>query len=225
MSVDVTTLSHGQPEFASLKRKIRLVVLLDAAEKAGLVPIPILRLHTAAYLSNTLAPVWDLQPLEGKVLKRRGGPFYPNLQHDLDRLVGMGVVIILGLSHKLDEDDRWRLEGSYQLNRDLAQGILDRLQDFETEQRMSGFLQELLFALSTLSDTDFDNAMMEDATYSNPLVDVGNVVDFAEWQKKNYSANAAKYFDRVIPGGFRATPGEKLHLYVRHLHRRIHGVR
>jgi len=212
-------------DLGGLQRRIRLVMLLDTAGQAGLLPIPILRLHTLAYLSNVLAPVWDMPALEGKVLKRQGGPFYPALQHDLDRLVGMGVAVILGLDHVLDEDNRWRLEGSYQLNRPFADRIVDRLSDFESERRLATFLQELAFAVSTLSDDDFDQAMTEDATYSDPLIGVGNVVDFAEWQRRNYSANAARYFDNLLPGGARATPGEKLHLYVRHLHSRVHGGR
>ena len=60
----------------SLRRQVRLLVLLRAAEAAGLAPLRILRLHAFAYLSNVLAPVWDLRALDGKVLKRRGGPFY-----------------------------------------------------------------------------------------------------------------------------------------------------
>jgi len=212
-------------DFGGLQRRIRLVMLLNTAGQAGLLPIPILRLHTLAYLSNVLAPVWDMPALEGKVLKRQGGPFYPALQHDLDRLVGMGVAVILGLDHVLDEDQRWRLEGSYQLNRAFADRIVDRLSDFESERRLANFLQELAFAVSTLSDDDFDRAMTEDATYSDPLIGVGNVVDFAEWQRRNYTANAARYFDNLLPGGARATPGEKLHLYVRHLHSRVHGGR
>lgn len=66
--------------FASLRRQIRLVLLLDAAEKTGLTPLPILQLHTLAFLANILAPVWDFEPIDGKLLKRRGGPFYPRLQ-------------------------------------------------------------------------------------------------------------------------------------------------
>src|SRR5208337_5409069 len=100
----------------TLKKQVRLTVLLDAAEEAGLAPMPVLRLHAFAYLANVLAPVWELPPLEGKVLKRRGGPFYPTLQHDLDRLIGLGVAIIFGVSHVQNEDGHWRLEGSYRLH-------------------------------------------------------------------------------------------------------------
>ena len=210
--------------FLSLRRRVRLVVLLDAAEAAGLVPIKILRLHAFAYLSNVLAPVWDLSVLDGKVFKRRGGPFYPTLQRDLDRLVGAGIVEITRLGHARDDDGRWRLEGSYRLNHELAVPVLRQLNTYEEEVRLVFFVQELAYALSALSDDDHDLVFREDATYSDTRVSFGNVVDFDE-RRSNYSANAAQYFDRLIPGGGRATPGEKLHLYVRHLNRRIHGGR
>ncbi len=210
--------------FVSLRRRVRLVVLLDAAEAAGLAPIKILRLHAFAYLSNVLAPVWDLSALDGKVFKRRGGPFYPPLQRDLDRLVGMGAVVFTGLEHVRDDDGRWRLEGAYWLNREFAAPVLRQLNTYEEEAHLVSFVQELAYGLSALSDDDLDLAFSQDATYSDPLVSFDNVIDFDEW-RTNYSANAARRFDQLIPGGGRASRGEKLHLYVRHLHRRIHGER
>lgn len=215
--------SQGAERFASLRRRVRLMVLLDAAESAGLVPLKIIRLHAFAYLSNVLAPVWDMPALDGRVLKRRGGPFYPAMQRDLDRLVGMGVVVITGLGHARDDDGRWRLEGYYRLNRVFAESVLAILSTLDEERQVLTFVQELAYALAAMSDDDLDLAVGQDATYSDPLVTVGNVVDFDEWRKNNYSANAARYFDRLIPGDSHASPGEKLHLYVRHLHRRIHG--
>ncbi len=219
------TSERYEDETAALRRCVRLVVLLYSAEGAGLTPLAILRLHTLAYLSNVLAPVWDMPPLDGKVLKRSGGPFYPALQRDLDRLVGMGVVIISGLGHVQDEDGRWRLEGSYRLNQPFANPIVETLVHFEDERRVVAFVQELAFALSALGDEELDIAMKQDATYSDSLVGVGNVVDFDEWQKKNYAANAARYFEGLLPGGASATPGEQLHFYIRHLHARTLGER
>jgi hypothetical protein len=209
----------------SIRRRVRLIILLQAAESAGLAPLRILRLHTFAYLSNVLAPVWDFRAPDGKVLKRRGGPFYPALQRDLDRLVGMGLVTISGLGHVRDEEKRWRLEGSYRLNHPLANAVINHVSKFEEERRLVSFVDEVAFALSALSDADLDRAVSEDATYSDPLVSFGNVVDFDEWRRTNYSANAARQFENLIPSGTRATPGEMLHLYVRHLRRRIHGGR
>lgn len=209
----------------SLRRRVRILVLLQAAEGAGLVPLKILRLHAFAYLSNVLAPVWDLPALDGKVLKRRGGPFYPALQRDLDCVVGTGMVKITGLGYVRDDENRWRLEGAYRLNHSLADGALRLINTYEDEQRLVAFVQELAYALSALSDKEFDKAVSEDATYSDSLVSFGNIVDFEEWRRTNYSANAAQQFRGLIPSGACATPGEMLHLYVRHLLRRIHGGR
>ncbi|MCP4327173.1 MAG: hypothetical protein GY791_01890 [Alphaproteobacteria bacterium] len=208
----------------SLRRRVRLVMLLSAAERTGLAPIGILRLHSFAYLSNVLSPVWNLPPLDGKILKRRGGPFYPELQNDLDRLVGMGVAVISGVGHVRDEAGRWRLEGSYNLNHEFAEPILSTLGLFKEESRLCAFILELGHALTALSDDELDGAVSEDATYSDPLTSNDNVVDFEAKRSRNFSANAAEYFDQVMPVGI-ASPGEKLHLYVRHLRRRIDDQR
>ena len=211
-------------QISVLRRRVRLVVLLDAAEAAGLVPIRILWLHAFAYLSNVLAPVWDLPVLEDAVLKRQGGPFYPELQHNLDRLVGIGVADVSAIGHVQDKSNRWRLDGAYRLNRSFADPILSTLQKFEEEHRIATFLHELGYALSALSDEDLDRAVSEDATYSDRMVTNDNVIEFGPRRGKNYTAAVAHEFSRLIPGG-NATSGEKLHLYVRHLHRRIHGGR
>ncbi len=207
-----------------LRRRVRLVILLDAAEAAGLVPIKIVWLHAFAYLSNVLAPVWDLPALEDTVLKRQGGPFYPELQHDLDRLIGIGVAEVSAIGRVQDKFKRWRLDGAYRLNRQFADPILSSLERFEEESRLGNFVRELGYALSALSDEDLDMAVTEDATYSDHMVSIDNVIDFGPRRGKNYTVAAAHEFSRSIPGGY-ATSGEKLHLYVRHLHRRMHGDR
>ena len=81
---------------ATRRRQARILTLLDSATEAGLAPIGIIPFHAFAYLANVLAPVWDMPAMDGKILKRLGGPFYPVLQRDLDRLVGRGARPNLG---------------------------------------------------------------------------------------------------------------------------------
>jgi hypothetical protein len=181
-----------------LRRQERLLVLLSAANRAGLTPIPVLQLHTLAYFTNVLAAVWDLPALEGKLLKRRGGPFYPALQADLDRLVGMGLVNISGFTHVLDDGRGWRLEGAFRLNTIVANPLLAQALSTPAQSQLQGFIQEVAYAVSALSEGDFARAPSEDATYSDPLVDVGSVVDFGEWQSMNYSARAAAVFRHLL---------------------------
>jgi len=213
----------GRDRVSALQREIRLLVLLHSAQSAGLVPIGVRQLHVLVYLSNVLAPVWELPPLDGKVLKLRGGPYYPTLQHDLDRLVARGMVLVSHLGYTRDEQGHWRLEGAFRLNRLFAEGPIRQYEQYEQERRLSMFIDELAYALAALSDKDLATAAPEDATYGDEVTSYGNVIDFGEWQSVNYSARAADYFQCLLPGGASPTRGERLHLYARHLRRRLHG--
>ena len=199
-----------------------MLLLLDTADQAGIVPISVRRLHAYAFFSNVLAPVWNTPELDGRLLKRRGGPFYPAVQRDLDLLVGRGLVHITGLGHTRDEDGRWRLEGAFSLNRALAGNALDVASSFPQHREVRSFLQEVAYAVSALTDSEFDRVAEADAAYSDPAISYENVVDFAEWRELNYSANAARHFSSLIE---RASPAELLHLYVRHLRGRLSGER
>lgn len=201
--------------------EVRLLLLLDAGETTGLAPLDVRFLHTFAYFANILAPVWDLAPLDGKVLKRRPGPLYPELQHDLDGLVGLGLVIISDLGHVQDEDGHWRLQGAYRLHHLLADPCLSAIRRFDNERLVHSFLIELGLALSSVPRDRLWAAAQEDATYADPLTSVGNVIDFAEWQRQNWSTNAARRFAALLPEGIQATRGEQLHLYFRHLRSRL----
>lgn len=208
-------------EVSVLRRRLRVILLLDALNDAGLVPIPILHLHAFAYLTNVLSPVWQMPVMNGKVLKRQGGPFYPDLQFDMDRMVGMGMIVIYQVGHVLDDENNWRLDGKYKLNHALTENIFQTLSSYPEEAELRDYIGELAFALSSLSDEELGQAFQEDATYSDPVVANNNVVNFED-VRKNYSANAAQRFDQLDKS--RAiTPGEKINLYVSHLQRRMVG--
>lgn len=209
----------------SIRRRVRLVALLEASREAGIEPLPTLRLHLIAYLANVLSPVWDMPSVDGSVLKRRGGPFYPDLQNDLDRLVGLGVVRVENLRHQRIDDDRYRLDGSYRLNPVLAEPILAYLSTMPEEAAATRFVRELVLALSSLTDEEIDRAINEDATYTNPKIGADNVIDFGEWLTANYSAAAAEKVGDLVPTGAIVGASEKVHLYVRHLRKRLQGGR
>jgi hypothetical protein len=209
---------------ANVRRQVRLAALLWAAGVAGLTPLPVQRLHTLAYLSDVLAPVWDIEPLDGKLLKQAGGPFYPLLQADLDGLVGTGLVRISNLGYTNTGNDRWRLRGSYELRGEAAQPFVDALTSTASGRHMARYLRELAYAVSALDFVDFDRAASEDATYANPIVSNGGVIDFAEWAEANYSVAAAKALGNLLPGADQGSAGEELHLYVQHLAARLTGI-
>ena len=77
MSVSVVAGDLTGRQIAKLKRRCRMLLLLDAAEHVGIAPLPSARLHAFAYLADVLSPVWELIPFDGKVYKSEGGTPLP----------------------------------------------------------------------------------------------------------------------------------------------------
>lgn len=217
--------SRADDSTGYLRRQVRLLLLLEAADKAGLSPLPVMRLHVLAYLSDVLSPVWNLEPFDGRVLKRQGGPFYPDLQHDLDRLVGRGLVGVVHVGHVRLGADRARIDGHYALNHVLAKAVLDLLHGWPEEARLGSFIKELMLSVSSMKDEDIERAFQQDATYSSARTGRDNVIEFTDWDNYNHSAAAAEKMGELVPTRAEVGPSEKLHLYVRHLRRRLHGGR
>ena len=222
--------NRSKKEVDPIRRRARLVLLLDSSRRAGIDPVPTLRLHFIAYLANVLSPVWDMPDTpssslreDGSVLKQSNGPFYPDLQADLDRLVGMGVALVHNLRYAVLKNGRYRLEGDYSINVALAKPIVTRLESLPNEAGPARHVRELVLALSSLSDREIDRAASQDATYGDPHVGVDNVIDFGEWGSTNFSAAAAKRAGELIQSGAHVGPSEKVHLYIRHLRRRLQG--
>src|SRR5207248_10656921 len=60
----------------TIRKRVRLIQMLDAAERLGIAPLRAARLHGFAYLADVLSPVWHLPAFDGKILKIEGGPHY-----------------------------------------------------------------------------------------------------------------------------------------------------
>jgi hypothetical protein len=206
---------------AKLSDRLRLILLLDACEFADLVPVPIASLHAIAYLANVLAPIWSEQSYDGKILKRKGSPFYPELQRELDSLVGLGVVEVYDVSYVKD-DDGWRLNGTFALNDQVTRPFLESMHQFFSERLTSSFLRRLAIAVGRLK-RPVEEIVRYDVTWSDERTGTGNIVDFSEWQRANYSAAAADFFEKFAPKDNWTTRGDKLQLYLHLLERRAHA--
>lgn len=209
------------PNFVARQQAVRVLVLLDALAQVGLVPTPARALHELAYLANVLSPVFDLTPFDAKLLKRSSGPYYPELQQGIDRLVGRGLVDARDVEYRLvEEEKRYRVVASYRLRRSLVEAALHRHSQVYAQEAL--FLRELAAAYSVLTDVQLGRAALEDARYADKSVDVENVIDFGEYASpsKNFSRNAAMAF---APGR-QLEPAERLYLYLDHLGMRVaHG--
>src|SRR6202161_2326157 len=82
-----------------VKKRTRLLQLLNGAENAALTPIELRKLHSFAYLADVLSPVWMLLPFEARLAKTGKSPYFPDLQRELDLLVASGMVQVSKLNY------------------------------------------------------------------------------------------------------------------------------
>ncbi|MGH2971551.1 MAG: hypothetical protein ACRDLE_05380 [Gaiellaceae bacterium] len=204
-------------ELRAVERELRIVAILHAADQIGLTPLPVEPLHAIAYFADALAPVWNIPIIDGRILKRHR-PYYPALQNDLDRLVGKGVVTAQHVRYTQVEGDTWRLEGSYALYRPFADPILTCATEMREQARELTFVQEVVFATSGLGVSGVSEASDVDATYADPLIDVGDMIDVAPDEEPNPTAQVALRFGALLPD---LSTAEMTNLYVRQLYSRM----
>jgi hypothetical protein len=224
-------------ELDILKRRARVLLLLDAAERAGVAPLDTARLHAFAYLADVLSPVWGLPAFDGVILKSAGGPFYRDLQREIDRLVVMGLIEVSNLRYDDRPRNGARIMGNYALRFESkylepllsALGARDVSTSIDTrDHRLHRFLVELAAALARLPDDEIDKAASVDVTYSNPRIASNNLVEFTvvgDDDDANPSVTTAKRFNTFVPRDVKLSSGEQVFLYASYLGKRIHAGR
>jgi hypothetical protein len=212
-----------------MRRRSRALLLLDAAERAGATPLSSRRMHAFAYLSDVLSPVWGLPPFDGKILKIEGGPYYPDLQDELDQLAIDGLIDVADLHYEKRGKAGARLEGNYSLRFEsphlepILAALGARVESDAWDPRdyiLHNFLVELAGALATVPNDEIDRAASIDVTYRTEQ-SFNNIIDFAAWADDPWVANpswrAAERFRTFMPQRAHLAPGEKLYLYASYL--------
>jgi hypothetical protein len=200
-------------------------MLLDAADYAVIAPISVSRLHAFAFLADVLSPIYGLSALSGRILKRRVGPYFPELQWEVDRLVGSGLIEVSDLEPIVDASKAY-LDASFALRREAAEPILSVVYQEALFVSLRDFFRELADALGDVADNDLDATTRADVTWES--AHSGTVIDYAEWRARNYSKMSAERIEEIarttLGGkGVRLSPGAKINLYVHYLRRAAHA--
>lgn len=203
---------------AHIRRRVRLLMLLDAADYALISPIDTGRLHAFAFLADVLSPLYDFTPLSGRILKRGAGPYFPELQWELDRLIGAGLVHVSKLESVVEESAAF-LIAEFSLKRSRSASILNKVYDDGEFLELRDFLRELAGALSGVPLEALDETTRTDVTWETGHP--GAVVDYAEWRARNYSEASARKIGEIARENMRVElePAAKLSLYVQYLKR------
>ncbi|MFI6628454.1 hypothetical protein ACI2LC_46465 [Nonomuraea wenchangensis] len=201
-----------------LKVLVRIVAIVRACQDSGISPAPLTTIHAVAYFADVLAPVWQIPVLESQILKKAELPTNPELQRDIDRLVGIGVLVPSNIRH-IQSGALWRLDANYALHSLFGPRILDALERDNQYSRELHFVREVTLALAGIGTYGLGGAVLADATYSDPLLGIGSVVDLApENSRITRTVEVSERFRTLMASQRKLSDAEVIHLYVRHLY-------
>ena len=225
MTVDTDLAEWLGSKGLQVRRRVRVLMLLDAVDYAVLAPISVQRFHTLAFLADVLSPIFSLVPMSRKILKRRSLPYFPDLQWEVDRLIGLNLVTSLDLAPVVEKSTAY-VTFSLALNRTRSSPVLDVAYSHDEFSVLRDYFRELAGALSNIQDTELDAVARLDVTWDSGHA--GAVIDYAEWRAQNYSTMGADRIEELAVQAFgdgkaQLTPTAKVNLYVKYLKRAANG--
>lgn len=206
------------------ERRLRLLAILKFGRAAGINPMNTSVIHSTAYLADALSPVWHLPILDAQTIKQARRPFFPTLQRDLDELVGIGLIEVTRFDYVQipGAGNGWELDGDYLIILDRVEPIFRVAGSFPLQQRKLDFIREVTYAASGLGVGGLSSIGLLDAAYSDPMVDIGGLLDVdAVEGKANLTATVAERFASLTIDTKRLSESELVHLYIRHLYSRM----
>lgn len=201
--------------FSEEHRLAWALLLMRACEKTGLQPVPLHTFHRLIYFGNCLAEVYSYQPPAQLVMKQKWGPYYPDAQLDIDRLVIMGLLDIDSLRWESTAAGVWK-SACFSITKSgfaLAVTLTQTARWFSEADR---FLFDLCAAYASLADSRVDKASRKDLTYAQPGFDVGSVIVFSD-ARRNPSASGARALASAAPVMAAPNRQHQLRLYMKFL--------
>jgi hypothetical protein len=210
-------------EPAGLFAQHRLLQMLRALDLAGACPISLSAIHSFAYFTDVLSPLWNLPSPDNGVLKNSQGPFYDTIQKQLDLLIAAGAVTVEQFEYEEAKDEKAWLEAQISLPSSMATELDDLVNLFPDDRKRFPFLCELALAFSEIRPDKQDDAALVDATYSDPRYNENRVIDISNERTKTATLRVTEKFQEYSDDGQPLTKAQKLLLYMRLMKRRAHG--
>lgn len=201
----------------ALQRRAWLLSLVSFANRAGIDPLPKNQLHSLIFLANCLAPIYGAEAQDTRVIKHDFGPFYPDAQWDIDRMVAQGLITISGIKYRRIVSSWW-MDADYKITSTGTQ-VQRTSATTPVLAKASGFIRELVGTFASMSADAADHAFQYDAIYETPGVPKWAALVF-ESVDENLSAITAEAFDQFLPNGQTFSPRERIELYLQYLKER-----
>ncbi len=193
-----------------------LLILVGASSLAGLTPLSIELFHRMVFLSNSLAKLYETQPPAELVLKQARGPYYPQAQFELERMVVQGLVSMSQLRWT-GEADR-HLEAHFSLSKAGFACVRRLISDSTWCRDVRDFLNDLAAAVAHVDEGNEVRTADRDLTYSQPGVRDRTVISFRS-QSERLSQRATEELAACSPAGCEPSRQHQLRLYLKYLER------
>lgn len=165
------------------------LICVSEASRLGVTPLAASQLHVLLYLANTLAPLFEVVRIRGRILKLGDYPFYPDVQPELDRLAFSGILSI----ERVDYGPRGHIAAHYGVGSNGAIIVNELLTRSREAERTAKLFRELVLScFGKFLGTEAAIGPI-DANYGDDKVLDGQVVDFSEWEDDNKNIQVAHY--------------------------------
>lgn len=191
-----------------------VLLAVDACDRAGLTPIEKERFHRLIFLSNCLAELFSATPPAKRVVRYKRGPFYPDVQWQLDRLVTMGLLSINGLSLELDKHGPWT-RANYGI-RSLGVRAAELIRQTPLGRQTGAYIDELVYGFAALNAQHLDDVALRELNYAAPGLAEGVLITFDD-AETNRAIRKTTEIARVAPTLLSDRVRQKLQLYLRYI--------
>ena len=201
-------------ESEQTQSRVWILLACDACDQAGLLPISKLRFHRLVYLSNCLAELYAVSPPSQKIIKYKRGPFYPEIQWELDRLSAMGLLGIKAYRVVPDQWGPWT-EADYNLS-DKSGDVIEFIKTTPLGAVLAEYVTELVFAFARLNFEDLDEVAEHELNYNPPNLAEGSLIMF-DTVDNNRALKKTDEFSQEAPIWMGIKAREKINLYLRYI--------
>jgi hypothetical protein len=195
-----------------LRDRIWTLFAIDACDRAGLSPIPKDRLHRLIFLANCLAELFSTTPPAKRILKYKRGPFYPDIQWQVDRLITLRCVSLSDLLLEPDEFGPW-LRANYEITSEGI-AIVQQFKQTPMGATAANYIDELVFAFARLDLRQLDEIPLRELNYLSS--GQGALISFED-AEANLAIRKTSEFERLAPEMLQNRMREQLQLYLRYI--------
>lgn len=196
--------------------RVWLLILVGASGTAGLTPLSDKLFHRMVFLSNSLAKLYETQPPAELVLKQDRGPYYPQAEIELERLVIQELVTMTGM--RWTEGADRQMEASFSLSPSGLACVRRLVMASGWCARVQSFLNDLAAAVAHVDEGDEVSTADRDLTYSQPGIQDRAVISFRS-REERLSQRATEEIASLSPAGCEPSRQHQLRLYLKYLER------